>query len=525
MANDKKKWIFATVRLILLCFLFIIIVRNFDAMDKKKEVNNMPEYEQTEKEDPEKYPEYEIENIEYMHFDEKFKLSNCYIRNEMSRYNHYYIDSDNVLWGYGDNRYGQLGMGVQYIESYGYESSWESKPQKIAEHVMHVDTGGVFSVYLTEKGELYGIGAEVNNEEGIEITNDIFLPEMQTITVAKEPVLLMQEVAYARCSRYGIVALQKDGSVWWWGEIQTTSSKSGSDTKGVCYPKPHKMLEDAIYVTCGSYCIGAIKTDKSLWTWGNNTFGSCGIDSGDKDFIEEPTKVANQVKMVWFDEVRFDSTIEELFEFGGSTYECIYDYVTFIEKTDGTFAACGLEVEGEGVKSQYFPLFGDIEGEIKTISFSDTFQSISFLQKERNQQLKLSKCEYGWRAEDVMAYLDETGFLYTYTYDDYLVEEKNEINEYIYIFNPECLLSFKEGKLNKFCSMAYSSRDGRIKIGMKIEEVEELFGKSIKKIIISNDDFELVKQYEENGIYYIINFYNGKVMTITEQNISYVNKK
>lgn len=515
--NKKRKWIFAIIRLIFLCFLFIFIVRNFDGIDKKNEVNNMPEHEQIEKEDLEKYPEYEIENIENVHLGEKFELSNCYIRNEMSIYNHYYIDSDNVLWGYGDNRYGQLGMGVQYIEPYGYESLWESKPQKISEHVIHVDTGGFFTVYLTEKGELYGIGAEVNDEEGIEITNDIFLPEMQTITVATEPVLLMEGVAYARCSRYGIVALQNDGSVWWWGEIQTTSSKSGSDTKGVCYPKPHKMLEDAIYVTCGDYSIGAIKKDRSLWTWGNNTFGSCGIDSGDKDFIEEPTKVANQVRMVWFDEVRFDSTLEELFEFGGSTYECIYDYVTFIEKTDGTFAACGLEVEGKGTKSQYFPLFGDIEGEIKTTSFSDIFQPISFLPKERNQQLKLSKCEYGWSAEDVTEYLDESGFLYTYTYDDYLVEEKNEIKEYIYIFNPECLLHFKEGELNKFCSMEYSSRDGKIKIGMKIEEVEEVFGNSVVENSTFYDDNQIEKQYEDGGICYTIEYYNGKVMKITEQ--------
>ena len=52
--------------------------------------------------------------------------------------------------------------------------------------------------------------------------------------------------------------------------------------------------------------MAAIKDDGTLWTWGNNTFGSCGYDSKNQDFIEEPVKVLDDVKMVWMDEVRFE---------------------------------------------------------------------------------------------------------------------------------------------------------------------------------------------------------------------------
>ena len=39
----------------------------------------------------------------------------------------------------------------------------------------------------------------------------------------------------------------------------------------------------------------ALKNDGSAWCWGTN-----------QDFIEEPVKVLDDVKMVWMDEVRFD---------------------------------------------------------------------------------------------------------------------------------------------------------------------------------------------------------------------------
>lgn len=77
--------------------------------------------------------------------------------------------------------------------------------------------------------------------------------------VAAEPVRLLEDVQYARAGQRGIVALKKDGSVWWWGEVRTTSAKIAENTVGVRYAKPEKMLEDARYVTCGNFCAAAIK--------------------------------------------------------------------------------------------------------------------------------------------------------------------------------------------------------------------------------------------------------------------------
>ena len=331
-------------------------------------------------EDVVEFPVYYVENMDGLRLDDTdFDITNYYLRNEYE-YNHYYIDNDNVLWGVGDNSDGQLGNGNR--------SSYESTPQKMAENVIHVDGAAFFVIYLTENGELYGAGANQNGLMGLENPYGkewIYYDDI----VAATPVLLMSDVKYARASQSGIVALKDDGSVWWWGQIRTTSAKHPDDTIGCSYSEPTKMLDDAIYVTCGSFCMAAIKEDGTLWTWGNNTFGSCGYDSKNQDFIEEPVKVLDDVKMVWMDEVRFENS--ESYTEEDDEYDYTYD--TFAEKKDGSLYACGKYVDGEGSKIWDFKLYGDTlrtpeeymdDGlhEPVELVYSDRFQRIQF--KEKN---------------------------------------------------------------------------------------------------------------------------------------------
>ncbi|SFC89387.1 RCC1 domain-containing protein [Butyrivibrio sp. YAB3001] len=335
-------------------------------------------------EDVVEFPVYYVENMDGLRLDDTdFDITNYYFRNEYE-YNHYYIDDDNVLWGVGDNSEGQLGIGNR--------SSYEGTPQKMAENVIHVDGAAFFVIYLTENGELYGAGANQNGLMGLENPYGkewIYYDDI----VAATPVLLMSDVKYARASQSGIVALKDDGSVWWWGQIRTTSAKHPDDTIGCSYSDPTKMLDDAIYVTCGSFSMAAIKEDGTLWTWGNNTFGSCGYDSKNQDFIEEPVKVLDDVKMVWMDEVRFEKAKPYAESESAAEGNDDYTYVTFAEKKDGSLYACGKYVEGEGSKIWDFKLYGDTlrtpeeymdDGlhEPVELVYSDRFQRIQFKEKD-----------------------------------------------------------------------------------------------------------------------------------------------
>ncbi len=377
---DKKNWIVWVFTILCIAIGASVLIKFIPAIIASDDAVTEESIE-----DIVEFPVYYVENMDGLHLDDTdFDIANYYFRNEYE-YNHYYIDDDNVLWGVGDNSEGQLGIGNR--------SSYEGTPQKMAENVIHVDGAAFFVIYLTENGELYGVGANQNGLMGLENPYGkewIYYDDI----VAATPVLLMSDVKYARASQSGIVALKDDGSVWWWGQIRTTSAKHPDDTIGCSYSEPTKMLDDAIYVTCGSFSMAAIKEDGTLWTWGNNTFGSCGYDSKNQDFIEEPVKVLDDVKMVWMDEVRFEKAkpyAESESAEGNDDYD--YTYVTFAKKKDGSLYACGKYVEGEGSKIWDFKLYGDTlrtpeeymdDGLHEPIElvYSDRFQRIQFKEKD-----------------------------------------------------------------------------------------------------------------------------------------------
>lgn len=203
-----------------------------------------------------------------------------------------------MLWGYGRNSYGQLGIGrVDDLEVLYQE------PIKIAENVVSVDesTNGYFTIYLTEDGKLYGMGMNMmgvlGKEPGTESLFDDFGENSQVL----EPTLLMEQVAFARAGMYSVVALKEDGSVWWWGEYKALSATSYSDgywykeewpenPRKMMYTRPHLMLEDCVYATTGNWTGAAITKDGSLYTWGLNIWGQCGTEVTGDDYVRTPKK-------------------------------------------------------------------------------------------------------------------------------------------------------------------------------------------------------------------------------------------
>lgn len=466
---------------------------------------------------------YLVESLEGLQLEkEEFSIENYYIRNEHKNLNYYYIDAENVLWGVGDNSYGQLGNGQQYLPENGYDDSYEMTPQKIAENVVHVDFGGYFAIFLTENGELYGMGANLNGVMGLEVPEQQdYLIQPQEV-VAAEPVRLLEDVQYARAGQRGIVALKKDGSVWWWGEVRTTSAKIAENTVGVRYAKPEKMLEDARYVTCGNFCAAAIKKDSTLWTWGNNTFGSCGVDSGNQDFIEKPVKALDDVKMVWMDEARFDS-VETRFYGEPSPYRCAYDYVTFVEKEDGSLAACGDGVKGKDSKRESYRLYGDIlrepgvkteDGKIGpvTVVYSDVFQPIQFQEKERNPQLHLKDLPFGMSAEEVTEFLNTLDI--TYHLVDGISDGENVYN-LVQEDNNFTLWFDGQHQLTAISYNAYGTRDGKICMGMTRAEVENVLGEPFHTEDSADNSVYSSALYQSDSMYEI-GYFKETVRSIKE---------
>ena len=256
-----------------------------------------------------------------------------------------------MLWGSGHNEYAQIGLG------YADEEFHEEK-SKIAEHVVHVDYSQKdFVVYLTEEGKLYGLGNDStymllqHTEMPVE---DLAYPTKRYVT---SPALLLEDVSYARCGRDDVVALKKDGTVWTWGMIWNYQST------GYCITMPQQILTDVKMITGGWFNHAALKEDGTLWTWGYNFSGNCGTDKA--TMIETPVQVAEDVQRVWTGLLNYsakEDDITDMEEFGN-------DYVdnTIIEKTDGTFYACGM---GVGDKSVVLPQYYEVS-ELDTVCSSE----------------------------------------------------------------------------------------------------------------------------------------------------------
>lgn len=214
-------------------------------------------------------------------------ITRHYITNTGDAGNLYYIDGQGILWGSGRNDHGQLGQGPQ-------DKDFHTELVKIAEDVVHVDYSVEdFVIYLTSDHKLYGLG---NATTGALQQVSPYSPSVyfqRYMYTAYEPVLLMEDVIYARCGRDDVVAVREDGTAWAWGVLCQTED---------ClfyYEEPTQILEDVELVTGGSFNHAALLSDGTVWTWGSNYPGNCGV--ADVTGVCTPQQVAENVIMVWTD--------------------------------------------------------------------------------------------------------------------------------------------------------------------------------------------------------------------------------
>lgn len=309
-------------------------------------------------------------------------INQYYITNIGDPTNLYHIDDEEVLWGCGSNNYGQLGQGTQDYE-------FHEDNVKIAEGVIHVDfSQHGFTIYLTKDHKLYGVG---NAGSGALQQYDSFDWDKyingESYFIA-EPVLLMENVAYARCGRDDIVCLTGDGEVWTWGTVAIEGGYLSSDV--LFYSEPQKILDGVVFVTGGWFNHAALKSDGSVWTWGYNSAGNCGVEN--PTVISEPIMVADNVKMVWTGYTQTNSKEQSISEFEGIYPVFINN--TIICKSDDTFWICG-----ENVGTEEKVVHG-AEGDY-TVAFSSEFvpyDSNQYTEEEKDLLIENIK-ENGMSAE------------------------------------------------------------------------------------------------------------------------------
>lgn len=514
----------AVVALILLTQRSAVTVQDSEAAgDTADTTENVTAESDAEEAD---LPAFYIRRAEDLQVSSPLRIEEQYITDRATAWNHYYIDADGVLWGSGYNQNGQLGNG-------SYETDLDLGKMdavRIADHVVSVDANlnNNFCIYLTDDGKLYGMGL---NMAGLLLGKDsvkqVYSDDDNDRVCT--PVLLMENVRYARAGREAIVALQEDGSVYWWGQMRTTTSTYGSDYDAywtveenpdnpvkMMYLEPHKVLENCVYVDISAWNGAAITENGDLYMWGLNIFGQCGVAKSENvhDFVWAPEKVLENVSMVWLEAIRQndDGIDTELENFSWAVHSYTFDNFALLQ--DGTILAAG---ENLGKDSVTTVVDGDLD---QAGSHRASFEFVPVravvYSTEYNREI-LAEFTWGMSREDVRSLCTYAGLQF------FLGGEDDGIN----IEDSRYRCYFDEtGGLSALTIQTGSSRDERFTVDKTtLEEVQQIVtdaGGTLTLLTPAGDNPWEIWQYADTaqGTLYWFTVFQGKVTVITEKQLT-----
>ena len=178
------------------------------------------------------------------------------------------ITSDNVLWGWGDNSHGHLGVGI---------TENRQSPVRIMDDVIAIS--GFHAI--TSDGILWGWG---NNWRG-RVGDGT---EENRLT----PVRIMDNVVAVSAKNSHTMAITEDGTLWGWGLNGNGQLGDGTTEHR---NSPIRIMDDVVAVTTGSFHTLAVTSDGTLWAWGSNDAGQLG--DGTIEDRHNPVRVMEGVRI------------------------------------------------------------------------------------------------------------------------------------------------------------------------------------------------------------------------------------
>ena len=222
-------------------------------------------------------------------------------------------------WGYNDN-YGQLGLGdINYRSSpVQVPGTWDDTYGKLGE-------GGYIrnasmTAAIKSDGTLWTWG---NNQQGRlghnEAPGDTYSSPKQVGSGTD-----WKQVSY---SYMGVVATKTNGTMWAWG-----TNSSGQLGQNSINAPANNALSSPVQIpgttwshaVGGYYCNMALRTDGTLWIWGNNGNGLLGQSAPDNAHLSSPVQLPGTT---W-------------------TNKMTIGYSAAVVKTDGTLWAWGSNTYG-----------------------------------------------------------------------------------------------------------------------------------------------------------------------------------
>lgn len=216
------------------------------------------------------------------------------------------LRSDGTVWAWGDNGYGQLGIGNKTLQN---------TPQQVLglDSVIDISAGSAHSLALRADGTVWSWGANSQGQLGLPLTiTDTTLPvKIDTILSATN---VESGAAFS-------IVVDADSTVWafgynFYGQLGVNQTFTRTEV-----PTKVHQLDSVINIICGREHVLAIRRDGTSWGWGEAGYDQIGVSTVDRNKPFKTNAIAQFVSVNAGNWNSFGTDIYgNVYAFGKNTY-------------------------------------------------------------------------------------------------------------------------------------------------------------------------------------------------------------